>query len=53
MIVIEAIGQETIISKCQQLATLVSSHTSGKGNGIHATVTKIIKSASSNACRKC
>jgi AraC-like DNA-binding protein len=33
----EAIGHEMTMSKCQQIATLVSSRTNAKGNGTHGT----------------
>ena len=34
---VEPIGHKTTVSKCQQIATLVSKRTNGKGNGTHAT----------------
>ncbi len=34
---IEALGHETTIEKCQQIAELISRRTDSKGNGIHGT----------------
>lgn len=35
--VIETLNYEAAISKCDELAALVTRHTDGKGNGVHAT----------------
>ena len=34
---IKALGHETTVGKCQQIAELISRRTDGKGNGIHGT----------------
>ena len=34
---VKQIENETTISKCQQIAALITKHTDGRGNGIHTT----------------